>query len=340
MCRVILALLLFFIPPAQALARPADGFLTERHPCPDDRPSYDAWVAAQVKSESEEVEAAAKIGITAPPASGLAEILPTRSEYEAGRATSERCERLFYGSDGLKVAAYLWAPHGFTAGAKLPVIVMLRGGNREFAKFNANSQRRMHAFTSEGFLVLGVQYRGVEGGEGREEFGGADVHDVLNAISLARRLPGADPNNIFLWGGSRGGMMLYLALRDGAAVNAAAALYALADLPHEAARRPDVLRNVWAELIPGFAEHQEQALRSRSAVDFIDKIQTPPLLILHGSADWRVDPDESLQIARRLQARGRPYALHVFENDVHGLPWNWRERDRLVIDWFRRHMKR
>ena len=60
---------------------------------------------------------------------------------------------------------------------------------------------------------------------------------------------------------------------------------------------------------------------------------------LQGSADWRVDPDQSLQVARKLQAAGRPYALHIFENDVHGLPWNWRERDRLVINWFRRHMQ-
>jgi len=29
----------------------------------------------------------------------------------------------------------------------------------------------------------------------------------------------------------------------------------------------------------------------------------------------------------------------VFENDIHGLFWNWRERDRLIVDWFRRHMR-
>ena len=332
-------LFLLALLPTSALAALADGSLVERHPCPSERPTYDQWVAAQVKGEMEEVAAAARLGIDAPPTTHLAEILPTRAEYEADLAAPARCETLFYGSDGLKVAAYLWTPRGLTDGAKLPVIVMLRGGNRDFAKFNANSQRRMHAFTSAGFLVLGVQYRGVDGGEGKEEFGGADVHDVLNAIRLARGLPNADPRNIFLWGGSRGGMMLYLALRDGAQVNAAVALNALADLPHEAARRPDIVSNVWAQLIPGFADHAEQALRERSASSFIDRVETPPILILQGSADWRVDPDESLQIARKLQARHRPYALHVFENDVHGLPWNWRERDRLTIDWFVRHLR-
>lgn len=340
MGRLLFALFLLLALPVGGEARPADGVLIDRQPCSTEQPSYDAWLATQVKNESEEVQAAAKLGVIAPPAAGLTEILPTRAEYEAALATAAKCELLFYGSDGLKVAAYLWTPPAARAGARLPVIVMLRGGNRDFSKFGPNSQRRMHAFTSAGFIVLGVQYRGVDGGEGKEEFGGDDVHDVLNAVELARRLPGADPRNIFLWGESRGGMMLYLALRDGAKVNAAAALYALADLPHEAERRPDIVQNVWAQLIPDFAEHSEQALRSRSAVGFIDNVETPPILILQGSADWRVDPDESLQIARKLQARGRPYALHVFENDVHRLPWNWRERDRLVIDWFHKHMQR
>lgn len=339
MRRSLCLLFLLLLLPTSALAALADGSRVERRPCPSQRSTYDQWIAAQVKGEAEEVEAAAKLGITAPPTARLAEVLPTRAEYDAELAAPSGCELLFYGSDGLKVAAYLWTPHGMTHGARLPVIVMLRGGNRDFAKFSANSQRRMHAYTSAGFLVLGVQYRGVDGGEGKEEFGGADVHDVLNAIRLARNLPDADPRNIFLWGGSRGGMMLYLALRDGAKVNAAVALNALADLPLEAVRRPDVARNVWADLIPGFADRGEQALRERSATFFIDRVETPPILILHGSADWRVDPDESLQIARKLQARRRPYALHVFENDVHGLPWNWRERDRLVIDWFVRHLQ-
>jgi dipeptidyl aminopeptidase/acylaminoacyl peptidase len=64
------------------------------------------------------------------------------------------------------------------------------------------------------------------------------------------------------------------------------------------------------------------------------------MLILHGTADWRVDPREAFDVAEALQARGRPYALHIFEGDVHGLTWNWRERDRLVIEWFRKHMAR
>lgn len=339
MIRRLVAALAAALLAGAAHAAPADGALLESRPCPPRTQTYDAYVAGQMKGEAEEADLSIKAGVTPPPTESLRSVLIPRADYEAELKAPAQCALAFYGSDGLKVAAYVWTPAKIAPGAKLPVIVMLRGGNRDFGKFGPDSGRRMAAFTRAGFVVIGVQYRGVDGGEGLEQFGGDDVHDVLNAIKLARQLPEADPRNVFLHGGSRGGMMAYLALKQGAQVNAVVALNALADLPAEAKRRPELAAGPWRALIPGFADRPDEVMRARSAVLFIDQVDTPPILLLHGTADWRAHPDNSYDIARKLQARGRPYALHVFENDVHGLAWNWRERDRLVIDWFRRHMR-
>src|SRR4029453_3397699 len=43
-------------------------------------------------------------------------------------------------------------------------------------------------------------YRGNDGGEGREEYGGVDVRDVLNLIPLARALGYIDMHNVFMLG--------------------------------------------------------------------------------------------------------------------------------------------
>lgn len=324
---------------AAAQARPADGELLESRACPPRTQTYDDYVARQVKNAEDEAVLSLKVGVTPPPPADVPKSLVTRAEYEAELKSPADCAQVFYGSDGLRVAAYIWKPAGIGRGAKLPVIVMLRGGNRDFGKFGPDSGRRMHAFTAAGFVVVGVQYRGVDGGEGLEQFGGDDVHDVLNAITLARALPEVDARNVFLHGGSRGGMMAYLALKAGAQVNAVVALNALADLPSEARRRPELAEGPWGALIPDFATRRDEVMRARSAVAFIDQIDTPPILLLHGTADWRAHPDNSVEIARKLQARGRPYALHIFEGDAHGLPGNARERDRLVIEWFRRYMR-
>ena len=339
MGRWVAAFALTMILAGAAQARPAGGELLESRACPPRTLGYDAYVARQLKDTAEEAELSRKAGVPPPPTESLREALITRAEYEAELKAPADCAQVFYGSDGLKVAAFIWKPAKLAPGAKAPAIVMLRGGNRDFGKFGPDSSRRMAAYTAAGFVVVGVQYRGVDGGEGLEQFGGDDVHDVLNAIRLARSLPEVDARNVFLYGGSRGGMMAYLALRQGAEVNAVVALNALADLPAEARRRPELAEGPWGALIPDFATRRDEVMRARSAVYFIDQVATPPILLLHGTADWRADPDNSYAIARKLQARGRPYALHVLENDVHGLSWNWRERDRLVIDWFRRHMR-
>ncbi len=340
MIRTLAALAFTLVMAVSAQAAPQDGVLVESRPCPPRTQPYDDYVAGLLRNAAEEAELSVKAGVTPPTADRIRATLVSREEYDAELKSPAQCALTFYGSDGLKVAAYVWKPAKVPAGARLPAIVMLRGGNRDFGKFTPNSGRRMADFTAAGFIVIGVQYRGVDGGEGLEQFGGDDVHDVLNALKLTRSLPDVDPANVFLHGGSRGGMMVYLALKQGAQVNAAVALNALADLPTEARRRPEMAQGPWRALIPDFATRPDEVMRARSAVHFIDQVDTPPILLLHGTADWRAHPDNSYDIARKLQARGRPYALHVFEGDVHGLGLNWRERDRLIIDWFRRHMRK
>lgn len=323
-----------------ARAAAGDGEPVSESPCERHHQSYDAYVANQVKAYQAEADLAAPFGVHAPPASGYAAALSSRAEFAAEDAHPSACSRVVYRSDGLKVAAFIWRPAGLAPGAKAPVIVAARGGNQDFGKWTADARRGMAAYTQAGFIVIGVQYRGVDGGEGAEQFGGDDVHDVLNAIALARRLPDADPRNVFLEGFSRGGMEVMLALGAGAKVNAAAIVSPFTDLELEAKSRPLLTVNVWSKLIPNYAADPAKALASRSGVRVAKTVDLPPLLIMHGTADWRADPKNSTEVAEALKARGRPYEIHIFKDDVHGLQWNWRERDRRLIDWFRGHMAR
>src|SRR5205085_227048 len=90
-------------------------------------------------------------------------------------------------SDGTLIEQTPCTPQD-TAGKQFPLIIYSRGGNREFGKLTAWSRLGFYTYVSNGFVVLASQYRGNDGGEGREEYGGADVRDVLNLIPLARSL--------------------------------------------------------------------------------------------------------------------------------------------------------
>jgi dipeptidyl aminopeptidase/acylaminoacyl peptidase len=233
--------------------------------------------------------------------------------------------------------AYLLRPAAVTG--KLPVVLFLRGGNRDFGRVDEGTMRGFFLpFLRAGYGVIAPQYRGADGGEGKDEFGGADVHDVLNLVPLARAQPWADADDLFLYGVSRGGMESWLALRAGLPVRAAVVHAGPTDLEEEKRNRPE-MEKVWLELAPGYAEHPREFYESRSAQRWTSEIHTP-VLILHGTADWRVSPLESLAMAGKLQAAGREYGLVMYPGDDHGLTANREDALRRSVQWFAAHAKK
>ena len=88
-----------------------------------------------------------------------------------------------YLSDGLRVTGMLAVPRG---PGKYPCIILNRGGNLEFGAWtHASFAGFVGPLVDAGYVVIASQYRGNAGGEGKEEFGGADVDDVLNLIPLS-----------------------------------------------------------------------------------------------------------------------------------------------------------
>jgi dipeptidyl aminopeptidase/acylaminoacyl peptidase len=247
-------------------------------------------------------------------------------------------QSITYLSDGLKVKGYLVAPK---RGEKLPCVIYNRGGNRDFGALSDRvAAVQLARIASWGYIVVASQYRGNAGGEGAEEFGGSDVNDVLNLVPLLKAHPRADAGRIGMYGWSRGGMMTYLALARTDAIAAAVVGAGLADAFDNVARRPEMERGVFAELVPGFAKDREAALASRSAVRWAGKLaQNTPILLLHGTADWRVHPGEALAMASRLLELKRPFRLVMLEGGDHGLVDHRAEVDRLARDWLDRYVR-
>lgn len=334
------ALCLLFLAASAAGQVNSDGTIVKDVACePNPMTSREQYVQRFKQFYAEEIEAARREGFTMPPVEKFVEALPNRREFERRRAyVGFECRHIQYLSDGLRVSGFLWKPK-VTKGAPRPLIIYNRGGNREFGAVTPWYWSGFHVFLENGFVVLASQYRGNDGGEGREEFGGADVRDVLNLIPLARSLGYVDMNNVFMLGASRGGMMTYLALKQGMHVNAAAAIGGLADLVSSTKERPELLTHVYAELIPDFDKRADEALRERSAVYWADRINVP-LLIMHGGSDWRANPvTQALAFGQKLQEQHKTYELIVYANDNHGLLLNRSASEKQIIDWFKRYLQ-
>jgi len=259
------------------------------------------------------------------------------SEYNAVRANkSIECLRIRYMSDGLQVVGYIVRPRR-TSQRGYPVIIYNRGGFGEMGKIDTWNLLDFYQLAAEGFVVLASQYRGNDGGEGREELGGRDVDDVLNLWSTAASLPYADVQNVFLYGLSRGGMMTFLALKRGASPRAAAVVGAVFDLEAFSRRAPGLV-NMAAGLIPDYTSRGAASLRERSAMNWPERISVP-LLILHGSDDDEVPAAEALGFAARLSELKKTYQLTVYANDIHEVETNRTARDAAIVSWFRRYMR-
>ncbi len=339
---VLTAVLLLVACPysatAQAPPRPDGTIVTQARCSPAPTRSYEQYVAQRKAGILQDLGEAARDGYHREPPADWAPLLLSRDDYEKRQASAgAECLRVTYVSDGLEVAGFVWKPKD-VAGKRLPLIIYNRGGNREFSKLTTQTKWGFFDYIDSGFVVIGSQYRGNDGGQGKEEFGGADVDDVMNLVPLAKSLGYVDLNNVFVLGWSRGGMMTLLALKHGITVNAAAVGGALADLVSEREQRSS-MDQVFRELIPDFAMRVDGALRDRSAVYWPGSIKAP-LLILQGGADWRVNPlNNALALAQKLQEAGKTYELIVYADDDHALSHNSADSDRRIIAWFKRYMK-
>ena len=335
---VIGLLLLGPLAAVQAQTKPHHGTIVESAPCAAPaKKTYEQYLREQKASLEQEVKAAAGEGYKVNYLDDSDRFVLSREEFERRESFADyECQKIKYLSDGLKVVGFIWKPKK-VSGKKLPLVIVNRGGNPNLALLTPQSF--YYPYVTNGFVVIGSQYRGADGGEGEDEFGGADVNDVLNLIPLARSLGYVDMNNVFMHGASRGGMQAFLALKKEMPVNAVAVSGALTDLTAAAKERPGVADRVWKRLIPDFAERTDEVLRERSAVYFADKINVP-VLILQGGADWRSNAgSQALGLASKLQALGKTYELHVYAGDDHPLSINRLERERKIVEWFKRYLK-
>lgn len=244
-----------------------------------------------------------------------------------------------YESDGLKISGVIVSPK-HVGDKKLPVVIYNRGGNNRHNVTRIAVVERLMPLAEQGYIVLASNYRGAKFSQGKDEFGGADVNDVLRLIEIAKQLPNADPNKIALYGVSRGGMMTWQALRKNTSdITSAVIVAGPSDLHTTVARRPD-MRALLNELVPNIEQNQTKALDERSAVKWINELNpNVPILLVHGSADVRVDISHSLKAAQQLKDNNHSHKLVVYDNGDHSLTFYRDEVEKEINKWLAVHFQ-
>ena len=236
-------------------------------------------------------------------------------------------------SANLRVATILVEP--LQMQGPVPVIIFNRGGNQAFGSITAKQiAAKLIPLSRAGYIVIASQYRGGVGSEGNDEFGGSDLDDVLVLRELLAFHPHADLNRIGMIGESRGGMMTYLSLRKVDWISAAVTIGGLADLDRAQRLRPE-MAEVYEKRFGG----APAAIMDRSALQWPERFcKLSPLLMLHGTADWRVSPVDTLELSQAFIREKVPHRAVIFEGGDHGLSEYRQEATFMTMSWLQKYV--
>ncbi|CAN5700989.1 S9 family peptidase [soil metagenome] len=205
-------------------------------------------------------------------------------------------------------------------GERPPLVVMIHGGPTSAAR-NVLALGKQF-WTSRGFAVVDVNYGGSTG-YGRpyrrlldDAWGIVDVEDAVAAASHLAAEGLVDGEALAIRGGSAGGYTTLAALCFHDVFKAGASHYGVADLAALAtdthkfeSRYLDGLVGPWPEAEATYAE--------RSPIHHTDGFSAP-LIVLQGSEDEVVPPNQAEMIVAALAAKGVPHAYLLFEGEQHG----------------------
>lgn len=205
------------------------------------------------------------------------------------------------------------------AGELPPLVVLSHGGPTSFSacSFEWGTQ----FWTSRGIGILDVNYGGSTGyGRAyRERLKGRwGIVDVRDCADGARALAGelADPRRLAIKGGSAGGYTTLQALVTSDVFTAGISLYGIGDLAM-LATDTHKFESRYLDGLIGPYPRDAVVYEERSPLHHVDRLACP-MLILQGSEDRVVPPNQAEDMAAAVRAKGLPVSLVMFEGEGHG----------------------
>ena len=232
---------------------------------------------------------------------------------------------VFPTGDGGEVAhGFFYAPRNAScrapAGELPPLLVMSHGGPTGATSDTLNPATQF--WTSRGFAVLDVDYRGSTGyGRAYRErlYGEWGVVDVEDCVAGAVHMAGtgrADRERLAIRGGSAGGYTTLAALTFHDTFGAGASYYGISDLEVLAADTHKFEARYLDRLVGAWPADRD-VYRARSPLHHASRLGCP-IIFFQGLDDRVVPPNQAERMVDALDRQGLPVACLMFEGEGHG----------------------
>lgn len=201
-----------------------------------------------------------------------------------------------------------------------PLIVITHGGPTGAA---GNSLKlKIQFWTSRGFAVLDVNYRGSTG-YGRNyrlsldgQWGVADVEDCVNGARYLVRRGDVDGERLIIRGSSAGGYTTLCALTFRDLFKGGASYYGISELESLVRDTHKFESRYFDRLIGPYPERRDLYL-ARSPINSVDRLSSP-VIFFQGLEDRVVPPEQAEMMIDALRKKGIPVASIFFEGESHG----------------------
>lgn len=253
-------------------------------------------------------------------------------------------EEIWYTSskDGRKIHGWILKPPDFDPLKKYPLILEIHGG--PFANYGDRFDIEKQLMAASGRVVLYTNPRGSSSYGG--EFGnlihhaypGDDFYDLDSGVDAMLAKGYIDPDNVFVTGGSGGGVLTCWMIGRSNRFRAAVTVYPVINW-YSFNLTSDIGNFTTKYWFPGFPWDHVEHYEKRSLLSVVKNVKTPTM-ILTGEEDYRTPMSESEQYYQALKLLGVESVLVRVPGEPHGIsrrPSHHIAKVLSILGWFDKH---
>jgi dipeptidyl aminopeptidase/acylaminoacyl peptidase len=270
------------------------------------------------------------------------ELVDVNSDILAGRRLGEAEELWFKSPDGLEVQGWLIKPVDFERGKKYPLLLWIHGG--PWSMYSVGFNWAFQNFSAEGYGLLYTNPRGSTG-YGQEfvngiqySYPGKDFDDLMAGVDAAIAKGWVDEKNLFVCGGSGGGVLTAWIVGHTDRFRAAVSMRPVINW-HSFVGTTDGAS--WYDQFRKYPWEDPMEYAVRSPLHYVENVTTPTM-VMTGEADLRTPMSQSEEYYRALKRLKKETLLVRVPEEYHG----WRRPSHRLAQqlylqaWFEKHMEK
>jgi dipeptidyl aminopeptidase/acylaminoacyl peptidase len=274
-------------------------------------------------------------------AASVKTLVDVNSDVLEGVRLGEVEELWFTAKDGVKAQGWLVKPVDFDPKKKYPMVLWIHGG--PWSMYNVGFNWGYQNFAAKGYAVLYTNPRGSTG-YGQEfvngiqySYPGKDYDDLMAGVDAAIAKGFIDERNLFVCGGSGGGVLTAWIVGHTDRFAAAVSMRPVINW-HSFVGTTDGVG--WYRQFEKYPWEDPTDYTKRSPLTYVGNVKTPTMLMT-GEADLRTPMGQSEEFYRALKMLKKETLLVRMPEEFHG----WRRPSRQLAQqlylqaWFEKHRR-